>query len=355
MNSPLYPLDLAQPWPNNQWWVAANAAEIGQTPIERTLLGEPVVLFRTEAGEPVAMSGICPHRGYPMVRAQRRGDALQCAYHGFTFDAHGACVRIPSQPDVPPSWRIRTYPLVQRWEWVWIWMGEPELADPASIPDAWCVDKPGWRSRVSDLAPLKARYTMLIDNLLDLSHLHFVHGTTVGNSTEVVETPLQMSRQHDDMFRIARAVDRRPWSDIFSLMFPQYAQTAPAVHNVVFTDYYGPALTIAGLVFHLQSPRERLGEVNFLHACTPETEHSTHYFGGVTRDFRVDDPTLDGPLLQGYHAVRNEDLEVIAATEQYGGRFLSTHQELSARQDAGGIRVRRLLAAQIQAEQQPRD
>lgn len=353
MNASLYPLHASQPWPRNQWWVAANAHELGQQPLERTLLGEPVLLFRSEAGEPVAMSGLCPHRGYPMARAQRRGDTLQCTYHGFTFDAGGACVHIPSQPDVPPNWRIRTYPVVQRWQWVWIWLGDPALADAATIPDPWCVDKPGWHTQVSDLAPLAARYTLLIDNLFDLSHLHYVHASMVGDVREVIETPVEMRQQHDNAFRVTRTVDQRPWSDFFTLMFPDHAHAAPSIASEMFTDYYGPALSIAGGPFYLQASRERLGELNFLHAGTPETEHTTHYFGGVTRDFRLDDATFDAQLMHGYHVVRDQDLDAISATERYGGRFMTSRQELSARQDAGGIRVRRLLTAQIDAETRP--
>jgi vanillate O-demethylase monooxygenase subunit len=346
-----YPLNTAQPWPRNQWWVAALADEIGTEPLERTILGEPVVLFRTEAGEPVAMSGVCPHRGYPMAKARRTGDALECAYHGFTFDAAGACTRIPSQDSVPPNWRIRTYPVVQRWAWVWIWTGDPALADPAQIPDPWCMGKPGWRTQVSERAAMTGRYTLLIDNLFDLSHLNYVHASIVGDVSAVVKTPVEMTQQQDGAFRLIRRVEHMPWIDYFAFIFPERAAQAQPIYSEVFSDYYGPSLTVTGGPFFFQSPRVRLGELNFLHAMTPETTSTTHYFGGVTRDFRLDDLAFDGPNLHAYHAVRQQDLDAFALVEPNAGRFLTTRQELSAFQDAGGVRVRRMLATQINAEQ----
>jgi nitrite reductase/ring-hydroxylating ferredoxin subunit len=346
-----YPLNTAQPWPRNQWWVAAMADEVGPEPLERTILGEPVVLFRTEAGDPVAMSGVCPHRGYPMAKARRTGDALECAYHGFTFDAGGACTRIPSQDSVPPNWRIRTYPAVQRWAWIWIWTGDPALADPARIPDPWCVDKPGWRTQSCERAAMTGRYTLLLDNLFDLSHLNYIHADKVGDVSAVVRTPVEMLQQLDGAFRLIRRVEHMPWSDFLSAVFAGGVAQPEPVYNEVFSDYYGPSLIITGGPFFLQASRARLGELNFLHAMTPETQTTTHYFGGVARDFRLEDPACDGFLGHVYDAVRQQDLDAFVCVEPNVGRFLTTRQELSAFQDAGGVRVRRLLAEQINAEQ----
>ena len=59
------------------------------------------------------------------------GDRLQCHYHGLQYDQTGRCVRIPGQDQIPPSAKVKTYPVVERYHWVWIWMGDPALADPA--------------------------------------------------------------------------------------------------------------------------------------------------------------------------------------------------------------------------------
>jgi phenylpropionate dioxygenase-like ring-hydroxylating dioxygenase large terminal subunit len=122
-------------YPRNAWYVAGWSSEVNRELRERRILGEPIVLFRTEGGVPVALDGRCPHRRYPLAQGTLIGDEIQCGYHGFTFDASGACTHIPSAERIQPGMRVGAYPLVERWRWIWIWMGDPERADPALIPD----------------------------------------------------------------------------------------------------------------------------------------------------------------------------------------------------------------------------
>ncbi len=348
MNQRIYPINTEQPWPRNQWWIAATAAEVSRTPMERTILDEPVVLYRTENGDPVAMAGLCPHRGYPMAHAKVVGDALECAYHGFTFGCEGSCTRIPSQEKVPENWKIRTYPVVQRWEWIWIWTGDPALADSAQIPDLWCLGKPGWRSTVGRRATLEARYPLLIDNLFDLSHLNYIHASLVGDQTAIVQTPVEMSQQADGCFRLTRHVHNAPFGGYFAFQFPHKAAEAPAIYTELFSIYYGPCLILSGGPFFVEGG-ERLGESSFVHGITPETRASTHYWSAITRDFRLDDDAFDAAMLANDAAVRDQDNVALAQIERHAHR-LDVQGELSALQDAGAIRVRRLLAAQIDAE-----
>lgn len=351
MEQKIYPINTSAPWPRNQWWVAANSSEVTRKPMERTILGEPVVLYRTEAGAPVAMAGMCPHRGYPMVEAKVVGDALECGYHGITFGCDGACERIPTQSEVPSKWKIRTYPAVQRWEWVWIWTGDPELADESKIPDPWCVGKPGWHSQVSIRETDLSRFTLLIDNLFDLSHLNYLHSSLLGSVNELVQRPVEMQTKPDGVFRLSRKVPDFPWSPYFEFLFPGRGAEGIKVSTESFSDYFGPCLTLTGGPFLVAQTGERLGEINFLHAMTPETESSTHYFGGVTRDFRHQDEAFDKSNLDLYLAVRGQDLEGLEKVERMVSRGFDTARELSALQDAGGIRVRRMITAQIEGEQ----
>jgi len=72
----MYPFKTTQSYPRQQWYIAAFSYEVTRTPMERTLLDEPVVFYRTEAGAPIAVAGRCPHRRFPMVRAAVVGDAF---------------------------------------------------------------------------------------------------------------------------------------------------------------------------------------------------------------------------------------------------------------------------------------
>jgi phenylpropionate dioxygenase-like ring-hydroxylating dioxygenase large terminal subunit len=64
----------------NHWYVAASASEIGRKLFRRVLLGEPVMLFRREGGQPVAFEDRCPHRHLPLSMGKLDGDTLQCHY-----------------------------------------------------------------------------------------------------------------------------------------------------------------------------------------------------------------------------------------------------------------------------------
>ena len=76
----------------NAWYAAAWDDELGDKPLARTMLGEPLVLYRDSAGAPVALSDTCPHRFAPLSLGRRDGDTLQCPYHGLVFGKNGICI-----------------------------------------------------------------------------------------------------------------------------------------------------------------------------------------------------------------------------------------------------------------------
>ena len=124
----------------NSWYVTAWDHEISHEPLARTILGEPIVLWRTDDGSAIAFEDRCCHRHAPLSAGKVLGDRLQCGYHGLTFDRTGLCVEVPSQDMVPPAARIKSYPLCERNRWVWIWMGDADEADASLIPDTYWHD-----------------------------------------------------------------------------------------------------------------------------------------------------------------------------------------------------------------------
>src|SRR5579864_1437757 len=96
----------------NQWYIAAFSRDVGREQLlERWILDEPVVFYRTVAGDAVALEGRCAHRHFPLSKSNLQGDNIQCAYHGFTYNSTGACVHIPAQERIPAACRIKAYPL----------------------------------------------------------------------------------------------------------------------------------------------------------------------------------------------------------------------------------------------------
>ena len=185
----------------NAWYVAAWGDELGQTPLSRRLLGDPIVFYRTKAGDVVALDDRCCHRHAPLSKGRVVEDAIRCGYHGLTFDSAGRCIAIPGQQLVPPGASVRCYPVTERWGWVWVWMGDPTRIDDLAIPDFHLLDDPGWRS-AGERLQIKCHYQLVIDNLLDLSHLSYLHESTIGTAA-VAETPVTTERDGDKV-RVTR-------------------------------------------------------------------------------------------------------------------------------------------------------
>ncbi|MFC7646492.1 Rieske 2Fe-2S domain-containing protein [Streptosporangium lutulentum] len=177
-------------FPRNQWYVAAYGEEVGEELLARTICGEPIVFYRTGAGDAVALADRCVHRRFPLSEGHRDGDRLVCGYHGFTYEPDGRCVAVPAQTRIPRTARVPVYPVVEQDSLVWVWIGDGD-ADPAAIPRAPWLDAEGWVV-VRGMEPLEARYELLVDNLMDLSHETYLHGGYIG-TPEVAETPITTS------------------------------------------------------------------------------------------------------------------------------------------------------------------
>ena len=351
-----YPLNTAQPYPFEQWWIAAYSGEITRRPLQRTILDRPLVFYRTEGGEAVALAGLCPHRLYPLVKGRLQNDAIQCGYHGFTYDKTGRCIHIPSQDRVPPKFGVRRYPSIERGGVIWVWTGDT-LADSSRLSNLHSIglDGPGWTVEHHPLTTVKARYQLLIDNLLDLSHISFVHAMSIPGGGSVVHIPVEIvdSAGSLNVRRIGRGLPNNPY---LKFLFPEH--DGP-VDQDFDAEYLGPHLIRTGGAIHASgavdpsAPRE-LGVTNFLHGITPETPSSVHYFVMTARNFRAADPAIGAANIHMGTLIQPEDVAVIESIECNVDRFADTRRELSCAADAGAIAVRRRLAAQIRAERQER-
>src|SRR3954462_2702193 len=120
-------------FPKNSWYVAAAGHELGRTLLKRTIADEQLILYRTEAGNPVAMLDICPHRHAPLSLGRLVGDNIECGYHGITFDSSGRCPRIPGESRILERCAATTFPAIERWGFIWSWLGEKK-PDDAVLP-----------------------------------------------------------------------------------------------------------------------------------------------------------------------------------------------------------------------------
>ena len=131
----------------------------------------------------------------PLSKGHLDGDQLVCGYHGLVFDPNGRCTSMPSQETINPWACVRSFPVVERHRLIWLWMGDPALADPATVPDMHWNDDPAWAGDGSRIHA-KCDYRLVVDNLMDLTHETFVHGSSIGQRA-VAEAPFEITHGDD--------------------------------------------------------------------------------------------------------------------------------------------------------------
>ena len=176
------------PYVRNAWYVAAWSHEIeAAKPFAVSILDEPIVIYRSESGRLVALEDRCVHRLAPLSLGRCEGERLRCMYHGLLYDPDGAVAEIPGQDLVPRKARVRAYAIADRHDWVWVWMGDAALADEALIPPAVGLGDPDYILGHGHL-DYEAEARLINDNLLDFSHLSYVHANSFGAGPEFAES-----------------------------------------------------------------------------------------------------------------------------------------------------------------------
>ena len=185
---------MSHPIVRNAWYVVSWAHDLpDQKPVAFTLMGEPLVLWRTDSGAPVAFEDRCVHRLAPLSLGRCEGAKLRCMYHGLLFDRSGACVEIPGQDMIPPQAKVRAYPAAERHGWIWVWPGDPAKADADLIPDVWPLDRENGWLLGTGILDYQSEARLICDNLIDLSHLSYVHPATFGTTESWATMPAKIS------------------------------------------------------------------------------------------------------------------------------------------------------------------
>ena len=175
--------------PRNAWYMAGWDKDVphhhgdGGEVIAATILGQPLVLARDDAGAVFALEDRCPHRAAPLSLGKCEGGGLRCWYHGVRFAADGRAVEVPGQDTIPAALAARAFPAVERHAAIWVWMGDAAKADEALIPPFIGYGDPEWAmtpGRLDYVAPAR----LIHDNLLDLSHIAYVHKDTFAGGSD---------------------------------------------------------------------------------------------------------------------------------------------------------------------------
>lgn len=335
----------------NSWYVAAWSRDIDRSLSAYTLLGQSILLYRKSNGEVAALENRCAHRHVPLSAGFISGDDVECAYHGLRYNSDGICTRVPSQERVPGKARVRAYPIVERYGWVWIWMGAVEEADASKVPDFSRLSDKGFAS-TGGTKLVRANYELITDNLMDLSHVGFVHRETIG-TTEMGEKGVIKVDRSEHGVRVTRWVIDVPAP-------PTHAKTGlvptdKGVDRWQIIDFEPPCyvnIYVGSVETGTGAPQgHRQGGVGLwiMNAMTPIDKHTTHYFWGVGRDFNVDSEQATAFIHDEISRTFDEDLAILELQQKAIVQF-NHPASVDILADAGGVQSRRLLRGLIENE-----
>ncbi|MAN76484.1 MAG: Rieske (2Fe-2S) protein [Rhizobiales bacterium] len=338
-----------QTFPLNAWYAAAWDVEVKRALLPRKICGKPVVLYRRQDGTAAALADACWHRLLPLSMGELYGDNVICGYHGLEFDDMGRCVYMPSQDTINPSACVKAYPLVEKHRFIWLWMGDPALADPDKVPDLHWNDDPEWAAD-GKMIHVKCDYRLVIDNLMDLTHETYVHGSSIGNRA-VAEAPFTATHSN------TTATITRWMTDIDPPPFWRAQLGKPGnVDRWQIINFEAPA-TIAidvGVAPHGTGAPEgdRSEGVNgfVLNTITPETDKTCHYFWAFARNYNLDEQRRTHELREGVASIFRED-ETILEAQQIAIDANPDHVIYNLNIDAGSMWARKLIDRMIAEEQ----
>jgi phenylpropionate dioxygenase-like ring-hydroxylating dioxygenase large terminal subunit len=325
----------------NEWYVVAFSHEVDtMRPLLRYCCGDRIVLFRTSQGAPGALYDRCPHRGSPLSLGKIVNDTLQCAYHGFRYDVSGQCIRVPSQATIVPELAVRRYPVVEKGGFIWLWPGTPDAADPASLPDCFefGLDRPGWTAQPYLMLEIEANYSLLFENLLDTSHISFLHGTALDGG-RMASSTFRIESEGKIVRIIRELKDDTPTPSNAK----QYGLSGVRVFDrQLMSIAYLPNLHIIRNTFTFPDrpghpPHVRINVM----PITPARDNELYQFLTLTTSYPETHPS---ELVEGMRAVLDEDRVVLEAIQELYDEGGPDLQEWSVNADVAGLRARRKLA-----------
>jgi vanillate O-demethylase monooxygenase subunit len=335
----------------NVWYVAGPLADFADAVLSRRICNELIAFYRRQDGTLIALEDRCPHRFVPLSMGTRDGDDLRCGYHGLRFGPDGTCTDRPGgTSENPGPICVKSYAVAERYGYAWIWMGDAARAHADLIPDFSFVTDPAFKCE-SGYLHVKGHHELISDNLLDLSHVNYLHPQIAStshwsewdNRVEVIGTTVwsRLSRPN----QVPGTFQRMMWGSTSERGDGRgdVRWDAPSVlyANTAITEV-GDDIDTTGL----QTPSG--------HFLTPETDRTTHYFWVTGRNKLLDNAevseqlekgvgmvfsTQDGPMVEAEQAAMGESTDLLA------------HKPLILKADAAGVRARRILRRMIREEQ----
>jgi vanillate O-demethylase monooxygenase subunit len=334
----------------NAWYVAAWSSDVKTGEMfHRKLLNEPVVLFRKPDGSVAALQDRCPHRFIPLHLGRLVGDTIECGYHGLKFDCSGACVHNPhGDGKIPAAARIKAWTVHERYGMVWIWMGD-QPADPAAIPDYRVLEQSAGFATSHGYLHIEANYELMGENLLDLSHITYLHDGYLGSPEQVGAD--QELKEEGGRITCHRWMPNISVPPIFDMV---YRRDGKPVDMWTTMTWMAPSCFLLDSGVHeVGGKRADHGWYYGIHILTPETERTTHYHFAAAMPpgtSMTADEAAEFSRLRRY-AFEMQDKPILdAQQEALGGQDFWAMKPVLLTIDAGPVRMRRALERLLKAE-----
>ena len=335
---------MSKPFLKNAWYAATWSYEVKKELFERTIIGESILFYRKENNQAVAINNTCPHRYSPLHLGTLMGDVVECKYHGLRYDSTGRCVHNPhGDGKIPEKMCTRAYPLEEIHNMLWIWMGDPALADPATIPDFSCQSDPDYPS-VEGVIEMHGNYELITDNLMDLSHVEFLHKGILGSEA--------IKRGEHELLQDGTTVWSNRWCPdglappAWDHMFKDYGKP---VDHWLYMRWDAPAHMLLDVgITPTGRPRSEGIWMYGTDILTPKDQTSTYYFWGVARDHDKDNDEMGKIWTSAIEvAFGTQDKPMIEAQqgmlESLGVTDLDEVDPVLLPMDSATVRCRRVL------------
>jgi vanillate O-demethylase monooxygenase subunit len=335
----------AAPAPKDHWYGAAFDREVGDKPFARKILGKDLVFFRDGAGVARALDNRCAHRAAPLSNGKIVEGAIQCSYHGIRFDGSGKCLHIPSQPAIPGQMRVRSYPLVEKCGFLWIWMGDEEAADPSLVPDfsGYGAADSTFFYEPMFMMDIGANYQLLQENLLDTTHVTFLHEGMLDGGAMATTIPTVKIEGN-------RVVLERSVEEVFTGTYAANFMVAEGkrYRRLLTVESWAPAVNIYTNHLHdLDDPSAPVLINHGIFAITPGDDRSCHQFFAMAKNYGDPFPEWFGPAVWDLFLTDKTMLEEIQRTYD---KFGPATPDVSVLADGGALQYRRVLEGLLKNE-----
>jgi phenylpropionate dioxygenase-like ring-hydroxylating dioxygenase large terminal subunit len=182
-----------QPVLRRFWYPVMPMAQLSDDqPQAFQLLGQKLVLWLGQDGQPLVLGDRCCHRSAQLSRGVIIDGCVRCPYHGWSYGGTGTCVNVPQFPPeqaIPSSYRVPSYPCAERYGYVWVCLADEPLLPIPSIPEA---EDPSLRRIPEFYEVWKCSGLRMMENAFDNAHFSFVHFASFGNLQQPKPAPLKV-------------------------------------------------------------------------------------------------------------------------------------------------------------------